>query len=133
MARKRVFGHVELSSQEREAERRIREATRDRPGREELDRRLGPGTPVTDPAASYMRSAFAHKLRVAREKAGLSPAELAERLGMDQASVSAVESGAPDMTLETLGRIAKALGLKVTLEPVGKSEAAASPATPGGT
>ncbi len=42
MARKPVFGNVELTREEREADRRIREATKDRPSLEELERRLGP-------------------------------------------------------------------------------------------
>ncbi len=133
MASKHVSGKVRLTREEREANRRIREATKDEPSFEEFERRLGPGEPVTDPDTVVLRLALAHKLALAREDAGLTQAEFAEKLGVDQASVSAVESGAPNMTLETLGRIAKALGLKVTLEPVGKSEAAASPATPGGT
>ncbi len=133
MAAKHVFGKVRLTREEREANRRIWEATRDEPSFEEFERRLGPLTPVTDVDSAVLCSAIAHKLGVAREDAGLTQAELAEKLGMDQASISAIECGAPNMTLETLGRIAKALGLKVTLEPVERSEAAASPATPGGT
>ncbi len=135
MARKRVFGKVRLTREEREAERRIREATKDEPSLEELERRLGPFErfeTLADLEASRFRAVIAHKIGVAREDAGLTQAELAEKLGMDQASISAIESGAPNMTLETLERIAKALGLKVTLEPVGKSEASVSPATPGG-
>ena len=136
MARERVFGKVRLTREEREAERRVREATKDEPSLEELERRLGPFErfeTLADLEASRFRAAIAHKLGVAREDAGLTQAELAEKLDMDQASISAIECGAPNMTLETLGRMAKALGLKVTLEPVEKSEAAASPATPGGT
>ena len=133
MASKRVVGKVRLTREEREENRRIWEATKDEPSFEELERRIGPFEPVQDLDASIFRAVIAHKLGVAREDAGLTQAELAEKLGMDQASISSIESGDGEMTLETLGRMAKALGLRVTLEPAGKSEAAASPATPGGT
>jgi DNA-binding XRE family transcriptional regulator len=120
MTRKRVFGKVRLTREEREGDRRIWEATKDEPLLKELEQRLGPGEPVTDPDTVVFRLGISHKIAVAREDAGLTQAELAEELGMDQASISAAESGAGNMTLETLGRIAKVLGLKVTLEPVRK-------------
>ena len=120
MAIKRVFGESDLTRAEREAERRIQEATKDRPSLEEIERRLGPGEPVTDPETAYLRATIVHKIGVAREKAGLSQAELAEKLGTDQANISRIESGARDITLETLAKLAKALGLKLTLEPVKK-------------
>ncbi len=120
MAYKHVFGKVELTREEREAERRIREATKDRPSPEEFDRRLGPGTPVTDPDTEFLRAAIVHKLAVAREKAGLSQAQLAEKLGTDQASISRIERGQRNITLETLAKLAKVLGLRVTIEAVEK-------------
>ena len=123
MAAKHVFGKVRLTREEREADRRIWEATKDEPSLEELERRLGPFErfeTLADLEASRFRAVIAHKIGVAREDAGLTQAELAEKLGMDQASVSRIESGARNMTLETLGKVAKVLGLKVTLEPVTK-------------
>lgn len=120
MAGKHVFGKVDLTREEREANRRIWEATKDEPSPEEFERRLGPGTPVTDPETVVSRLAIAHKLGVAREKAGLSQAQLAEKLGTDQASISRIERGQRNITLETLAKLAKVLGLKVTLEPVEK-------------
>lgn len=123
MAAKHVFGKVRLTREEREADRRIWEATKDEPSLEELERRLGPFErfeTLADLEASRFRSVIAHKIGVAREDAGLTQAEFAEKLGMDQASVSRIESGARNMTLETLGKVAKVLGLKVTLEPVTK-------------
>jgi ribosome-binding protein aMBF1 (putative translation factor) len=113
-----VFGHVYLTKEEREAERRIREATRDRPSLEELKRRLGPGEPATDPEIEFFRAALAHKIGVAREKAGLTRAELARKIGTDEAAISRTERGDRNVTVETLARLARALGLKVTIEPV---------------
>lgn len=120
MAAKHVFGKVELTREEREANRRIWEATKDEPSPEEFERRLGPGTPVTDPDTEFLRAAIVHKLAVAREKAGLSQAQLAEKLGTDQASISRIERGQRNITLETLAKLARALGLKVTVEPIEK-------------
>ena len=126
MAIKRVFGQSVLTRAEREAERRIREATKGRPSLEELERRLGPGEPVTDPETAYLRATIIHKIGVAREKAGLTQAELAERIGTDQASISRIESGARNITLETLAKIAKVLGLRVAVEPVEKEQSRTS-------
>ncbi len=118
MAIRRVFGESDLTREEREAERRIREATRDRPSLEELERRLGPGEPVTDPESAYLRATVIHKLAVAREKAGLSQAELARKLGADPADVSGIESGAREITLETLAKVARTLGLRLSVDLV---------------
>ena len=120
MAYKHVFGKVDLTREEREADRRIREATKDRPSPEEFDRRLGPGQPVTDPDTEFLRAAIVHQLGVAREKAGLTQAEFAERIGTDQASISRIERGERNITLETLAKLAKVLGLRVTVEAVRK-------------
>ncbi len=120
MAIRRVSCKVDLTRKEREADRRIREATKDRPSPEELDRRLGPGEPVTDPDTEFLRAAIVHKLGVAREKAGLTQAELAEKLGTDQASISRIERGERNITLQTLAKLVKVLGLKVTVEAVEK-------------
>ncbi len=120
MAIRRVFGKVDLTREEREADGRIREATKDRPSPEELDRRLGPGEPVTDPDTEFLRAAIVHKLGVAREKAGLTQVELAEKIGTDQASISRIERGERNITLETLAKLAKVLGLRVTVEPIRK-------------
>ena len=120
MPGKHVFGKVRLTREEREPDRRIWEATKDEPSREELERRLGPGTRVTDPETVVFRLAVAHKVGVAREKAGLSHADLAERVGIDQETIARVESGARGMTIETLVKVANALGLRLTLDPVPK-------------
>lgn len=50
------------------------------------------------------------RLRIA---AGLSQAELAERMGVDRAYVSGLEPGQHNPTVVTLWHIAKALGVKL--------------------
>jgi transcriptional regulator with XRE-family HTH domain len=52
------------------------------------------------------------RLRIA---AGLSQAELAERMGVDRAYVSGLELGQRNPTIVTLWHIAKALGVKLRL------------------
>ena len=52
------------------------------------------------------------RLRIA---AGLSQAQLAERMGVDRAYVSGLELGQRNPTVVTLWHIAKALGVKVRL------------------
>jgi predicted transcriptional regulator len=52
-------------------------------------------------------------LRTARQKAGLSLADLAERTGIDRAALSRLENGAHSPTLTTLTRYAEALGLEL--------------------
>ena len=125
MARERVFDKVDLTREEREAERRIREATKDRPSLEELERRLGPFErfeTLEELDAARFRSVIAHKLGVAREKAGLSQAELAEKLGTDEDGVSRIETGQENMTVDTLGKIAKLLKLSVKIESARKEK-----------
>jgi transcriptional regulator with XRE-family HTH domain len=52
------------------------------------------------------------RLRIA---AGLSQAELAERMGVDRAYVSGLELGQRNPTIVTLWHIAEALGVKLQL------------------
>ncbi|HLV18438.1 MAG TPA: helix-turn-helix transcriptional regulator [Pseudomonas sp.] len=50
-------------------------------------------------------------LKQAREQAGLTQIELAERVGCDQSVISRIESGQRAVTLQRLKHIAKALGV----------------------
>ena len=45
---------------------------------------------------------LAHKVRTAREEAGLLQSELAERTGLNQQHVSQIELGKQNVTLKTL-------------------------------
>jgi len=122
MAHKRVFGKVRLTREERETERRIREATKDEPSEEEFERRLGPGRPIEDLDAYKFRAALAHKIGVAREDAGLTRAGFAELLGTDEEAVSRIETGQTNMTVDTLAKIAKVLKLDVKIESARKEK-----------
>lgn len=54
-------------------------------------------------------------IREAREAAGLTQAELAERLGTTQSAVARLESGRSAPTVATLDRVAAALGLRLSV------------------
>ena len=57
---------------------------------------------------------LAAELRTARQRAGLSLAEVSKRSGLDRAAISRLENGVRDNpTLATLGRYAHALGLRI--------------------
>ncbi len=122
---KRVFGRVRLTREEREADRRIWEATKDEPSEEEFERRLGPGRPVKDVdelEALTFRAVLAHKIGVAREDAGLTRAGFAKLLGTDEDSVARIETGQTNMTVDTLAKIAKLLKLSVKIESARKEK-----------
>ena len=53
------------------------------------------------------------KLRAAREKAGLSQAELARRVGVSQGLIWAIENGAKRPSIKVLARIAAELSLSL--------------------
>jgi len=56
------------------------------------------------------------ELRAAREKQGLSLADLRERTGMTREAISRLENNEkPNPTLSTLVRLATALGMKLEL------------------
>ena len=58
---------------------------------------------------------FGAKLRETRRQAGLSQAELAQRVGTHQVYISLIERGTENPTLSSCEKYAKALGRKVTL------------------
>lgn len=60
---------------------------------------------------------FRRVLVVARIEAGLTQREMAERLGVKQAAIGRWEAGETMPTLDTLFRVAKALGLDFTVTP----------------
>lgn len=63
---------------------------------------------------------LAERVRSAREKLGITQAELAARIGSTQPSVARLEAGGVSPSLDTLSRIATALDLElvVDLRPV---------------
>jgi transcriptional regulator with XRE-family HTH domain len=55
-------------------------------------------------------------LRQAREEAGLTQEEVAERLETKKSAISRIENRAGDIRLSTLERYARAVGLRLSLE-----------------
>ena len=60
-----------------------------------------------------VRRMVGRNVRRLRVAAGLSQAELAERMGVDRAYVSGLELGQRNPTIVTLWHVAKALGVKL--------------------
>lgn len=58
------------------------------------------------------------QLRWARQDAGISQAQLAERVGVSRQQISLLESPDANLTLRTLDRVANALGLSVHIDLV---------------
>lgn len=58
-----------------------------------------------------LRERLAHSLRRERESAGLSVSELARRAGVSKATISQLESGSGNPSVETLWAIGDALGI----------------------
>jgi transcriptional regulator with XRE-family HTH domain len=56
-------------------------------------------------------------LRQARRDAGLTQSELATRIRTSQATISAYESGRKQPSVDTLGRLLAATGLRLATEP----------------
>lgn len=54
-------------------------------------------------------------LKESRVAAGLSLADMEERTGISKSSLSQLENGKGNPTIETLERIAKAIGVKLTI------------------
>jgi ribosome-binding protein aMBF1 (putative translation factor) len=85
-------------------------------------RRLTDATPAERAAfdETYAAAALAirvgEQIRDAREAAGLTQRNLAERMGTSQAAIARLEAGGVGATLTTLQRAAKALDLDITIE-----------------
>lgn len=56
-------------------------------------------------------AALGDRLKLRRIKANFNQAELASRVGLSRASISNIENGRQPVTIQTLWRIAQALGL----------------------
>ena len=62
-------------------------------------------------------------LQLAREDAGMTQQQVAERLGTKKSAISRIENSAGDMRLSTLQRYAEAVGRELVLELGPKEEA----------
>lgn len=60
--------------------------------------------------------AIARRVRELRVERNLSQAELAERAGTGQAAIARIETGRSIPKLDLLGRIAEALGVRLTVQ-----------------
>ena len=56
---------------------------------------------------------LAQKLKKTRESKSLTIAAQAERIGVSAGTLARLEAGKTDVTLDTMGKVAIALGLKV--------------------
>lgn len=79
------------------------------------DRRLS--KPAAKAGYERARRAFelAEQVRALREAKGLSQSELAARIGSTQPAVARLEAGGVAPTIDTLERIAEALGLELSV------------------
>lgn len=59
---------------------------------------------------------LAERVRNAREKLGVTQAELAARIGSTQPAVARLEAGGVNPSLDTLSRIADALGFELVVD-----------------
>lgn len=58
---------------------------------------------------------FGNTIRRIRKKCDMSQAELAEKSGLRQATISSIESGHPTVKLETVFAVLAALGLDIEI------------------
>lgn len=61
--------------------------------------------------ASNLSAAMGRQIKLRREQRGMSAAELARRSGLSKATLSGLESGRSNPTIDTLGAVAVALGI----------------------
>ena len=78
---------------------------------EQVEEELGPR--IKKPGAARVALA---KLKVARLREGLSLADVSERTGIDRGNVSKLEQNADNVELNTLVRLADALGYDVVVD-----------------
>src|SRR5205823_14519367 len=111
---KRVQKKTAWTAEDRERRRKVRELFKDKPTLEQLVAR-GELSGNTVPMGLYLAiQQLLHDLKKARESAGLSLADVAERTGMDKAVLSKLENGQHGIrTLPSLARYSQAVGLKL--------------------
>ncbi len=73
------------------------------------------GSPTKQNAKRDNASLLMLPLKVAREAAGLSLKDVEERTGINKSNLSLLENGKGNPTLETVRRIAEAIGRRVLI------------------
>lgn len=68
--------------------------------------------------SGYLEFKIGAMLRAAREEAGMTQEQLAQKLHTKKAAVSRIENHAEDIKLSTLARFAQAFGRKLRIEIV---------------
>ena len=115
MSDQRIHRDSKLSDEERARQKVVRERLqKERPGLQQLVESGDADPPIPLGVYVELRQALI-ALKKAREAAGLSLADVAERSGIDKAALSRLENSVQDNpTIQTLVRYAAALGKKLT-------------------
>jgi ribosome-binding protein aMBF1 (putative translation factor) len=113
--RRRRLAHADLAPEQRAAVE-ARRAVRQTPEyQEELERNIEAYRQEYPPASDPELIAALAGLRRERERQGLSLTDLAERTGIDRATISKLETGKiANPTVGTIRTLARALGQKLT-------------------
>lgn len=72
--------------------------------------------PKLEPATRAASKAIGSKIKKAREEAGLSQAVLAPKIHMTRSSLARLEQGQTNVTIDSLVRVAKGLGLRLEVD-----------------
>ena len=65
-------------------------------------------------ASAEMQAAFGRNVKAARQKAGLTQTDLAERSGISRVDISRIEGGQINVTLRTMRKLAAAFDVRVS-------------------
>jgi DNA-binding XRE family transcriptional regulator len=115
VSNERIYRDLNWSPEDRARHKAVRERfQRERPTLQQLVE-SGECTPPIPAWVYWELCRLVFELKKAREAAGLSLAEVAERSGIDKAALSRLENGVHDNpTVETLMRYAAAVGKKLS-------------------
>lgn len=70
-------------------------------------------TAAGEPISAELQMAFGKNLKATRERAGLSQTEVAGAAGVSQPNIARIETGTQNITLETMKRLADAVGSEI--------------------
>lgn len=69
------------------------------------------------PSLLVLPSQFSPMIRAARKRAGLTQAELGQRMGLSQKRISAVERDPASLSFDQLLKLCSLLGMELLLQP----------------